>query len=156
MPATTSIDQLLSAVHERATQSGVFGPCKNEDGRLSCSAKASAEPAAYRLELVGDELYISLVMQDRWQSESIESDLMHSGDKIEELLEEELVDLGYSAEGAGGPAVEHFRSDSLLFTFRSKVPTGNDGWDPEATTLLLLGYEACFRQLGDMEESGDD
>jgi hypothetical protein len=74
------------------------------------------------------------------------------GDKLEDLLEEELVELGYH-----GPRVsfEHYRSEDRLFTFRTPVPgpleRAASEEAAEQTAKLLLGYEACFRNLGDMD-----
>ncbi len=149
---------LLGSVRAAAERAGVFGACRVQGDRLVCEAKASAEPAEYRLEQVGGRCWVSLVMKDRWQSESIESDLMHTGDKLEELIEEELAELGYEgphgADGSVGLRFEHFRSDEMLFTFRTPVPTGASGFGGEeaarAATMFLLAYEACFRNLGDM------
>jgi hypothetical protein len=94
---------------------------------------------------------VCLQTADRWLSQSIEQDLVHTGDKMDELVEEEMVDLGYS-----GPRlrVEHFRSEDKLFTFRSPLPAELSA-SADAAALALLGYEACFRRLGDME-GGDD
>ena len=36
--------------------------------------------------------------KDRWLSESIEGDLEHTGDELEELFEEELVELNWDGE----------------------------------------------------------
>lgn len=74
---------------------------------------------------------------------------MHTGDDVEELLEEELVEQGLEASR---PAVEHFRSDDRLFTFRSPVAPEN----ADTAARWLLAYEACFRQLGDMAGDSDD
>ncbi|MEL6328533.1 MAG: hypothetical protein AAFR38_02635 [Planctomycetota bacterium] len=144
--------QLLENVARTLEGAGVFGSIELAEGRLECRAQGSAEPATYRLELDAGTPYVALVMTDRWQSESIEADLMHSGDSLEELVEEELVDQGY--EG-GSLSFEHFRSDDMLFTFRSPLPA-DAASDPETTKKVLLAYEACFRQLGDMDASGDD
>lgn len=149
---------LLERVAERARASGVFGPVELRDGRLVCAAKASAEPAAYRIEAEDGRLWVSLVTADRWLSGSIESDLVHTGDKLEELLEEELVDQGYT----GRPLTfEHFRSEDKLFTFRSALPVEARRPDPDrdadVVARCLLGYEACFRNLGDMNAgAGED
>lgn len=143
-----SLRSVLDAVAEQARAAGVFGEITVTDDRLECGAAASAEPAFYRVEADGDRLWVSLVMKDRWQSESIESDLMHSGDSLEELLEEELAEQGYT--GAALP-FEHFRSDDMLFTFRSPLPV-KAGTDEAAGVVsrCLLAYEACFAALGDM------
>lgn len=147
------MQSLLEQVKDKAQASGVFGGVSLEDGMLVCEAKDSAEPAHYRVELHSDganpEIWVSLVMKDRWQSESIESELMHTGDKLEELLDEELADLGYEGPELG---FEHFRSEDMLFTFRSRVPES----DPGTVALCLLGYEQMFRQLGDMDTTEED
>jgi hypothetical protein len=144
----------LEAVAARAREADVFGEVRLSDGRLVCTARDAAEPAEYRLGWDGaGGLWVSLVTPNRWLSESIETDLLHTGDKIEELIEDELVDLGH--EG-GTPRVEHFRSEDMLFTFRTPVQVRGDGGDEaaHAAATTLLAYEACFRQLGDM--SGGD
>jgi hypothetical protein len=147
---------VLESVREGAVQSGVFGDVRLTAERLECDAANSAEPATFRIGVEDGRVWVSLVMPDRWQSESIEADLMHSGDKLEELLEEEMVDLGY--EGPM-PTFEHFRSPDKLFTFRTPVCDESADYAPEQAEkarLTLLGYEACFRQLGDMSESEGD
>lgn len=140
---------ILDAVAGRARSAGVFSSVAVEGSRLVCPAlEADAE---FRLDIEpGGTLWVSVVTADRWLSESIETELLHTGDKIEELIEDELVDLGYDQ---GPLKVEHFRSEDLLFTFRSPVPSGADQTD--LATTCLLAYEACFRQLGDMS-GGDD
>ncbi len=148
---------LLENLRQRADKAGVFASCAIVDGRLDCRAEGSAEEAWYRVRWDGGKVWVGLEMADRWQSESIEADLMHTGDKLDELLEEEMVDLGY--EGPK-PTFEHFRSDAMLFTFRSPagVPESALGTADSAGTVatLLLGYEACFRQLGDMDAENDE
>jgi hypothetical protein len=139
-----SIGGLLKDVAAPASAAGVFGGVEERGGVLVCRAKASAAPASYRLGAEGGTLWVSLVTADRWLSESIEADLMHTGDKLEDLLEEEFAELGRPGER---PRVEHFRSDDMLFTFRSEVPSA----DAETAATYLLAYEACFRRLGDME-----
>lgn len=145
---TEALQDLFARVGDKAREAGVFGDIRVTPEGLECDAKASAEPATFRLRTEDGALCVSLVMSDRWQSESIESDLMHSGDKLEELLEEELDDLGYEGDA---PAYQHYRSDDMLFTFRSKVPEDIDG-----ATLWLLAYEQCFRNLGDMNAEADE
>lgn len=148
--------ELMDRVRQNAQEAGVFGTCAIHDGMLVCSAVGSAEEAFYRLELDGDRLWVSLVMADRWQSGSIEGDLMHLGDKLEDLIQEELLDL----ECHKGPLpFEHFRSQDMLFTFRSPVPIelakANEPESIETATACLLAYEACFSKLGDMA-GGDE
>lgn len=137
---------VLEQVGRQAEEAGVFGPVTREDGRLVCAAKASAEPAFYRISPEGGRLWVELVTEDRWLSGSIEGDLVHTGDKLEELLDEELADVGYSG---ATPTFEHFRSEEMLFTFRTPLPSD----DAETVLKFLLAYEQCFRPLGDMDES---
>lgn len=139
----------LAALADRAKEFGVFASAAVEGDRLVCAARDVG--AEYRVDVASDGvLWVSLVTPDRWLSESIETELLHTGDKIEELIEDELVDLGYD----GGPLkVEHFRSEDLLFTFRSPTPAGGDA---ALTMTCLLAYEACFRQLGDMAGEDDE
>lgn len=154
-----AVSTLASHVRGRLATTDVFGSVEAGAGvvLLVAAAKASAAPAEYRLEWDGAKkaVYVSLVMADRWLSESIESHLVEHGDKMEELLEDELVEVGYFDRGeAPIEHIEHFRSDDKLFTFRAAVPLGEHVDDAEATDLtvrLMLAFEACFRQLGDME-----
>lgn len=155
MPAAASnLGQLLDRVRQRAIDAGVFEWIKLQGESLVCEAKNCPEPAHYRIDRdESGKVWVSLTMADRWLSESIESDLMHTGDKIEELVEDELVEHGYD----GGPLpVEHFRSESRLFTFRSPIPLKPDfsSEAAETVTACLLAYEACFRNLGDMSAAG--
>jgi len=112
-------------------------------------AAADGAEAAYRIRREGEDVWVSLVTADRWLSQSIEQQLVHTGDKLDELLEEELVDLDSPVNRL---KVEHFRDDEKLFTFRSKVPAGADA---ALMVVLLRGYEACFRRLGDMDGGGE-
>lgn len=137
-----------------AARAGVFGPVSVRDGQVICHAAASAAPASYRLFLEDGKPWVSLVMADRWLSESVETDLLHTGDKVADLVEEELVELGLPARKL---KVEHFRSDDLLFTFRSPIPVDPASLDgPELAVKFLLAYEACFRNLGDMNAGPED
>ena len=157
-PATASpaAARLFEAVATVASKSGVFGPVevKKTPLMLVCEAKNSAEPAQYRLFEEGGKLWVSLVTDNRWLSQSIEAQLFHSGDKLEELLDEELYDVGY--EGATLP-FEHFRSADMLYTFRSPLPIGASAPDAAGiASKCLLAYEACFRRLGDMDAADEE
>lgn len=154
--STPSIQPLLEKVKAKAERAGVFGACEIRDGMLVCRAANAAAPASYRLRAEGGKLWLSLVTADRWLSESIESDLVEFGDDLEDLLEEELVELGYTE---GTLSFEHFRSDDKLFTFRSPLPVSPADQSPraiDAVATLLLGYEQCFRRLGDMDAGTDE
>lgn len=153
---STVTSEFLDAVAERARNAGVFGSVSIDrnaagGGMVCCAAKNSAEPAEYRIFSEDGKTWVAFVTPNRWLSESIESDLMHTGDAIEELIDEELAELDYKGPPLG--ACQHFRDDQKLFTFRSVVP----GSPPsvETATTCLLAYEACFRRLGDVD-AGDE
>lgn len=162
MTGTGSIVALLDAVAARARASGVFGRVgavtKGAAGEmLECEAKESGAPAFYRIEAEGDRVFVSLVMADRWLSHSIEADLLNTGDKMEELLDEELAELGVEHQGSdvSGLKVEHYRSEEKLFTFRSRVPGTLGEVSVETIAGCLLAYEACFGNLGDMRAGAE-
>jgi hypothetical protein len=148
--------QLLHAVCARAQAAGAFQSARIEGSRLICEAKDSAAPAFYSLSFFDGRAWVMLQTADRWLSQSIEQDLVHTGDKLDELIEEEMIELGYRGARL---AFEHFRSPDKLFTFRTALPVSiaeMEGHNAaELASHALLGYEACFRRLGDME-GGDD
>ncbi|TVQ63502.1 MAG: hypothetical protein EA379_03705 [Phycisphaerales bacterium] len=155
--APTSLESFLDKVRVRVERAGVFASVRLRDGLLECEAKDAAAPAFYRLYADGPRLWVGLFTKDRWLSQSIEQDLVHTGDKLEDLIEEELVDLGYE----GGPMpCEHFRDHDLFFTFRSPLPFDidhvADDRSAETAAICILAYEAAFRPLGDMEGADED
>lgn len=153
MPVST--DQIISTISERAKAANVFGTITPSENQIELQAWGAAEPAFYRVYLDNDSAIVELATKDRWLSESIEAELVESGDKLDELIEDELVDLGY-AEDTGAVKFEHYRSDDMEFVFRSKViPLAGQELD-DACVQWLLAYEQCFRQLGDMDESEED
>ncbi|MFN0012275.1 MAG: hypothetical protein ACKVS8_11600 [Phycisphaerales bacterium] len=153
--------RLLEAVGKRAHAAGVFGGVKVVAGRLTCLCKASPEPAEFRVDVQGGgegQVCVSLVTPHRYLSQSIEQDLVHQGDKLDDLLKDELVDQEYA-----GPAlrVEHFRSPppDMLYTFRTLVgidAAAAEGADAvERVVQVLLAYDACFSPLGDLSAGGE-
>lgn len=150
------MSSFLNAIRERASRAGVFSGVEITDSMLRAQAPNSAEPAWYRVEQADGSWYVSLVTADRWLSESIEADLMHTGDPLEELIEEELVELGQ--ESPGTIRVDHYRSDDMLYTFRTPIPidSSDSPTAAERASTYLLAYEAAFRELGDMEVDEDD
>lgn len=151
-----TLDQFFAALKSRADATGDFGPTRIEKGRLVLEARDAAAPAQYRVESDAGVIWVSLVTADRWLSESIETDLLHTGDKLDELIDEELAELDYDGPSLG---FQHYRSDDKLFTFRSSTQVSDSAaGDTAAIDLVftcLRGYEACFRNLGDMA-GGDD
>ncbi len=144
------LKQLLEQVRSLAQDANVFDSVRIADRRLECRARACESEAHFRIEHDGAQLWVSFVTPDRWLSESIEADLEHTGDDLDELLGEELAELGIEAE----ITFEHFRSEDRLFTFRTPIliERGADAQRAgEIVTKYLLAYEACFRELGDVD-----
>ncbi len=154
-----SLATLWADVAKAAAGTGLFGTATVRPEGVDFPATGSAQPATYRVSREGDALFVSLLMADRWQSHSIEADLLNTGDSVEELVAEELAELGYVERRPGDATAscEHFRSEDKLFTFRSRVPI--HATDPDAATIAsqwLRAYEAAFRRLGDMDAGGND
>ena len=149
------LKQILEHVQSLAQDADVFDSMRITDRRLDCRARGCASDAYFRIEGDGSQLWVSFVTPDRWLSESIEADLEHSGDDLEELIEEELADLGIEAE----VTFEHYRSEDRLFTFRSPISIERSA-DVQAASGIaakyLLAYEACLRELGDVAGTRDE
>lgn len=156
MTETTDTNtQIIETIIADAKAANVFGSIETQGSTITLEAWGAAEPACYRVYLDGPEPIIELATKDRWLSESIEAELVESGDKLDELIEDELVDLGYP-EDSGVVKFEHYRSDDMEFVFRSRVIPAAGQDIAQACKIWLLGYEQCFRQLGDMDESEED
>ena len=146
--------RLYEHVRAGAQQAGVFAGVALDSDGLRCQANGSAEPAFYRVYIEGGDVWVSLETEDRWLSGSIEGDLVGTGDKLDELLEEEIIDLGHHDAEV---AFEHFRSPEKVYVFRSKLSTPMSSPDaPEHALIWLTGYETVFRELGDMQEDEED
>lgn len=148
---------VIDAVAKRARASGLFGSVTVERGVLSCAAPRSAAPAFYRVYAEGGRAWVALVTPDRYLSQSVEQDLVHTGDKLGELIADELVDVEHPEPYT--PAVEHFRDGEKLYTFRSAAPAGELSRGAEHAAqrlwLTLRAYAACFANLGDID-AGDE
>lgn len=145
-----SMSRIFDDAAAMAERSGAFGKVEPRAEGVSCIALAQPE-ASFRIQHEGGKLYVCWLSPDRYLSQSIEADLMWTGDDLGELIHEELVDQGY--KGAPLGRVEHFRDPEKRFTFRSLIP----GAGAEPTTLLqcLLAYNAAFAELGDMKGEGE-
>jgi hypothetical protein len=145
---------ILESLAEAARESGVFGEVAVSDRRVTARAAASAAPAEYRVEIENGEACVGVFTADRWLSHSVEADLLNTGDDLEELLEEELVEVGYAGKA---PSIDHYRNDEKMFAFRSRTGIKvNEPGAEEKIRQVLRAYEACFRHLGDMHKDGED
>ena len=151
---------LYEEVGDRVRDAGVFAKVRRTDHGLVCFAKHVGPETIYLVQVnqpEHDVIHIGLHTPDRWLSESIEADALHRGDKFEELIEEELADLGGDE---GELQVAHFRNDQKVFVFQTDLPvTSQEVIDKEVTidrvSKMLLAYEAAFRELGDMTPDDD-
>lgn len=148
---------LYEEVGDQARESKMFAKVRRNDEALICRARDVESETVYRVEVADshDVVWVGLFTPDRWLSESIETDLLHVGDKLEDLLEDELYDQGLEVR----LPVEHFRDDEKRYVFRSPVfLPKSEKLDGEGmidrVKRVLLAYEAMFRPLGDM--SPDD
>ena len=106
--------------------------------------------AAFRLDPGEGGLEVSMKTPDRWLSQSVEATLVNSGDAIEELIDEELVELGCE----DGPLpLKHFRDEQMRYVFVSPAPAGAT---PETLLACLRAYERAFAPLGDFAGEDDD
>lgn len=150
---------LYEKAGDRVREAKVFAHVRRNDDALICKARDVDSDTTYRVEVADghDLVWVGLYTPDRWLSESIETDLLHLGDKLEDLLEEELYDQGFEAR----LPMEHFRDDALQYVFRSPVfLQAGEKLDGEAVidrvTRVLLAYQAMFRELGDMAPGDAD
>ncbi|MFN3168529.1 MAG: hypothetical protein ACE37H_15825 [Phycisphaeraceae bacterium] len=154
MPDTATLCSVFDAAVQPLTDAGVFAQVARTDAGVRCDADHVEEECYYAAELDdAGTLWVGWFTPDRWLSESVEADLVHTGDKIDELLEEELVDQGLSIK----LKLEHFRDTDKVFVFRGKLALPND--QAEATQTLvktLLALQACFLELGDMGPGEDE
>ena len=142
-----SID--LKSIATKATDLGAFAGVSLNGNDLECAALEAAAPATYSLTVDGGRVTVRLRTADRWLSESIETDLLHYGDAIEDLVAEEMVELGGDGQI---PKIRHFRNDAREYVFENEIPQADD----RTALLFLLAYEAAFRQLGDMGGGDED
>jgi len=153
----------IDLVVTEVTRSGLFeSAAKADEGKPEhvlaiAVAKDTPEPVFYRLEVLDGDLAVSWCSPDRYISQSIETDVLWTGDDLDDLIDEELVDLGWN-RGRLKP-LKHFRNDEMLFVFISRLPIPADrasSSDAKDIALCLMAYEHAFRELGDMAGEEED
>lgn len=140
------VSRLMSETAAKARESGQFASVEPGEARVHCTS-ARRPDAGFRIEYDGG-LWVAWVSPDRYLSQSIEADLMWTGDDLDDLIAEELADQGF--DGALGPN-EHFRSEEKLFTFRSRIPREPAHATADDLVKCLSAYQAAFSELGDMK-----
>lgn len=144
------MNDVLESVQRKAVASGRFGEIRLDGGKLACRARESAAEAWYEVHRDGGAWTVLLRTPDRWLSESIEGDMLEGNDTAEELVDDELVEVGF--RGKCQP-VKHYRDDDRMYVFRTGIPQEGLADEVEGIVTYLLAFEAAFAQLGDMQGS---
>lgn len=145
------MNDFLAAVQNLAQKSTRFARVELQGDVLRCDAKDAASPAWYLVDRDGDGWAVSLLTADRWLSESIEGDMLEGRDTAEELIDDELVEVGFEGRAQ---QVKHFRDDDKRYVFRSRIPgvaASATAADAPRAAMYLLAFEAAFASLGDMQ-----
>lgn len=147
MPGIDAVTDILAAVRDRAAASARFASVAIEGERLRCRAKGAEAEAWYVVDRDGGRWSVALLTPDRWLSESVEGDMLEGRDSAEELVDDELVEVGFRNRCG---KVRHFRDEDKTYVFRSDVPLEGLDDAPGGIATFLLAFEAAFGQLGDM------
>ncbi len=153
MPDTDTLWTVLDDAVAPLTDAGVFASVTRTADGLRCDALHVEDECYYAVSVEEGAVWVGWYTPNRWLSESVEADLEHTGDKIDELLEDELIDQGLSIR----LKLDHFRNTDKVFVFRGRItlPTNTS----QATDLIvktLLAFQACFIELGDMGPGEDE
>lgn len=148
MPDTATLSTVFDSAVQPLTEAQVFASVSRTDTGVRCDALHVQEECYYALNAKPDgTVWVGWYTPDRWLNESVEADLVHTGDTIDELLEEELIDQDISQK----LTLEHLRNQDKVFVFRGKLELPSD--TAQAVQLLvnvLRAFQACFLELGDM------
>lgn len=150
--ADPAVIKVLDEAARLADASHVFAHVERRGGLIECVSRSQPE-ASFRIEISEGSVFVCWACGDRYISQSIEADLMWTGDDLDDLIGEELVEQGY----LGGPlgAVEHFRDEQKKFIFRSRISSDPRAVDARALVQCLLAYNDAFAPLGDMKEEDE-
>ncbi|HCT43654.1 MAG TPA: hypothetical protein DF699_00405, partial [Phycisphaerales bacterium] len=88
--------KLYEHIKQGAIDADVFASVEIDARGVCCEADGPAEPVYYRVYIEEGDIWVALETEDRWLSGSIEGDLVGTGDKLDDLLEEEIIDLGHT------------------------------------------------------------
>lgn len=154
MPDTATLSTVFDACLQPLIEAEVFANVTRTETGVRCDAMHVEEECYYSAHVDSQgNVWAGWYSPDRWVSGSIEGDLVHTGDKIDELLEEELVDQGLSIK----IPLEHYRNDDKIFVFHGKLDLPADADEATNTIVkVLLAFQACFVELGDMAPGEDD
>lgn len=170
MPTVTDFSQLIDALVGKAEELDIFDGVEAQADRVLCFADGPESPAWYMIRFdhfVGGGAYddgeeqkpsvtLSWNSKDRYLSQSIESDLVYTGDDLDDMLDEELVDLGWS-RGRLDP-FKHYRDEEETFVFVFRIPIEQSKLrmqDADDLLKCLQAADLVFSELGDMAEDED-
>lgn len=147
------MSEQLQTILQRALSSQRFGEVILKDGALRCRAKGAAAEAWFVITPNKSDWTISLLTGDRWLSESIEGDMLEGHDSVEELIDDELVEIGYPHRAR---PVKHYRDESKTYVFTSEIPLQGVPDIAEGIATYLLAFSAAFLQLGEMQGNSSE
>ena len=170
MTTMTDFSQLIDAVASDAEALDLFESVETREDRVICYADGPESPAWYAIRFdhvvaagaydEGEEVEASVTLswnsKDRYLSQSIESDLVYTGDDLDDMLDEELVDLGWS-RGRLDP-FKHYRDEEETFVFVFCLPLKQSKLTPNDAADLVKCLQAAdlvFSELGDMAEDDE-
>ena len=152
---TTAQKSFFDAIATAIAADSQFASVTATESELNCAAP-NAVPATYSVTIEDANIFVALHTPDRWLSESIEAELEHTGDELEELLEDELIELGSPQTQY---TFQHFRDDQKRYIFRTPIALSSESDLINPSLIkqvadLLIAYQLAFVELGDMP--GDD
>lgn len=143
-----AVRQTLDTVVSGARGCGRFSSVDADATGVAARPGDPEIDAAFRVDWNGGGFEVALKTPDRWLSQSVEASLMNTGDDLEDLIDEELVELGCD----DGPLpVKHFRDEQKQYVFVSPVP----GDSAQTLVACLCAYERAFAGLGDFLSHDD-
>ncbi|MBL9141741.1 MAG: hypothetical protein JNK53_07730 [Phycisphaerae bacterium] len=149
------MSNFLATVKQHLDPTNRFDSVEANGDSLRCKAKGAAAEAWYTIDREGDAntggWAVSLLTPDRWLSESIEGDMLEGRDTAEELIDDELVELGFAGKAE---QVKHYRDDNKVYVFRSRIPgvsAAAAAVHAQHAATYMLAFEAAFANLGDMQ-----
>ncbi|MEM9082256.1 MAG: hypothetical protein AAGB34_01585 [Planctomycetota bacterium] len=150
--------EMLSHLASIAKDRSEFADARVDGPRVIFDPADCEHECDYRVEVEDDVIWVGWSTPDRYLSQSVEADLVYTGDDIDDLIDEELADQESWVLGERLAPSEHLRNEEKRFVFRSKTPIqAGQGNDETAAHLLaaILAYDLAIRQLGDMKEEED-
>lgn len=135
-----------------------FDRATRHGARVEAHATATPDEALFCVEIDDEGVWLAWASEDRYLSQSIEAELVFTGDDLDDMIDEEIVDAGWDL-GKLAPNA-HFRDDERRFVFRCKAPVDAETLDPKthapAFASALAGMVEAFAELGDMQPDDDD